>query len=128
MITGTVNAQYLATVTLALYDILGQSREIEAALDTGFSEFLLLPSELVRELGLPFVDRDRVTLADGSEKVLPLCGAVLDWDGQMIPVYAHVSDGPPLIGMSMLVGYNVNMDVEVGGRVTIRAKGDEERG
>ena len=126
MIEGVVNARYRAVISLTVYGISGLSQRIEATIDTGFSGFLLLPFELVRELGLPFVDRDRVMLADGSEQVLDVYGAVVVWDGQMVARRAHVSDGPPLIGMRMLVGYNVNMDVEVGGRVTIRAKGDEE--
>ena len=123
MISGIVNARYEAVISLTVFDISGQSIEIEATLDTGFNGFLLLPTELVRELGLPLFAPVTAKLADGNEETFAVCGAVLIWDGQMVARRAHVSDGDSLIGMRMLDGYNLNMDVEVGGRVAIRAIG-----
>ena len=128
MIEGTVNASYEAVILLTVHGPTGRSRQIEAVLDTGFTEFLALSSEVATELSLPFFEPDILALADGREETFEVCGAVVDWDGRMVEIPAHVSDGDALIGMRMLVGYNVNMDVEVGGRVTIRAKGDEGLG
>ena len=67
MIEGVVNAAYEPVITLALQGPLGQSREVEAIVDTGFNGFLTLPTSLVSELGLPFVSIGRATLADGNE-------------------------------------------------------------
>ena len=55
MIQGSVNAAYEAVVTLAVRGPAGQTTEIDAVIDTGFTGFLTLPPALVSELGLPFV-------------------------------------------------------------------------
>ena len=55
MIEGVVNAAYEAVVTLPVQGPAGQSREVEAVIDTGFNRFLTLPPALVAELDLPFV-------------------------------------------------------------------------
>ena len=126
MIEGAVNARYQAVISLTVFDASGQPRRIEATLDTGFNGFLLLPTELVLELGIPFLTPATVTLADGNEDTFDLYRAEVIWDGELRSVRAYASDGDALIGMRMLDGYNLNMDVEPGGRVAIRAKGDEE--
>ena len=63
MIQGVVNAAYEPVVTLTLQGPSGQSPKIEAVVDTGFSEFLTLPSVLVSEMGLSPVTRASATLA-----------------------------------------------------------------
>ena len=54
MIQGVVNAAYEPIVRLALEGPSGQSREIDAVVDTGFNGFLTLPPLLIAELELPF--------------------------------------------------------------------------
>ena len=53
VIEGVVNAAYEPVVSLAVQGPSGQSRDIEAVVDTGFNGFLTLPTELVAELALP---------------------------------------------------------------------------
>ena len=67
MIEGVVNAAYEPVITLAVQGPPGRSRGIVTVVDTGFNEFLTLPTTLVSELGLPVACIDRATLADGSE-------------------------------------------------------------
>ena len=67
MIQGVVNAAYEAVVRLTVQGPSGQSREIEAVIDTGYNGFLTLPQSMVAELGLVYRDRGRAILADGSE-------------------------------------------------------------
>ena len=52
MIEGVVNAAHEAVVTLALHGSAGQTRDIEAVIDTGFTGFLTVPPALAGELGL----------------------------------------------------------------------------
>ena len=54
MIEGVVNAAYEAVVTLALHASAGQTRDIEAVIDTGFTGFLTVTPALAGELGLDF--------------------------------------------------------------------------
>ena len=122
MIQGTVNAAYEAVVSLPLRGPAGQARDVDAVVDTGFTRFLTLPPAMVAELGLGYRGVNSVVLADGSETILEVYGVTVLRDGQPREVVAYVSDTTPLIGMSLLHRHNLNIDVESGGRVLIRAK------
>ena len=49
MIEGAVNAHYEAVVRLPLLDSSGQTRDIDAVIDTGYNGFLTLPPALVAD-------------------------------------------------------------------------------
>ena len=51
---GVVNAAHEAVLTLALEGPAGQTRDIEAVIDTGFTGFLTVTPALAVEMGLPF--------------------------------------------------------------------------
>ena len=121
MIEGVVNAAYEAVVSLPVRGPAGQTREIKAVVDTGFNGFLTLPPAVVAELGLPFVSIGRATLADGSEIAYDVYGATVLWDGQALYVEADAADSTPLVGMLLLDGHNLNIQVRGGGRVVIQA-------
>ena len=122
MIEGVVNGAYEPVITLAVQGQSGQSREIEAVVDTGFNGFLTLPTALVSELGLPFVSVGRATLADGSEIAYDVYGATVLWDGQALYVEADAADSIPLVGMMLLDGHDLSIQVREGGRVVIQAQ------
>ena len=63
----------------------------------------------------------RVVLADGSDVALDSYAVTVLWDGRPRRVVAYVSDAAPLVGMSLLAGYQLCVDVEDGGRVVIEA-------
>jgi predicted aspartyl protease len=50
VIEGVVHAAYEPVVTFAVQGPSGQSRDIDAVVDTGFNGFLTLPTALVAEL------------------------------------------------------------------------------
>ena len=122
MILGAVNDAYEAVISLTVQGPSGQTREVEAVIDTGFTGFLSLPSALVTELGLPFLTNESAMLADGSLVRFSVHDAMALWDGQPRRVYAHLSDATPLVGMRLLDRHNLNIDVEDGGRVLIQPK------
>ena len=66
MIEGVVNAAYEPVVTLSVQGPSGQSQEIEAVIDTGFTGFLTVTPAMVTELGLRYRSRGWATLADGA--------------------------------------------------------------
>ena len=99
----------------------GREEAVDAVLDTGFNGFLTLPPSLISDLALPFVGTTRATLRDGS--------TVPD-DGGLINVQANrkerlvltlASESGVLVGMSMLFGHRVTLDVRDGGLVRIEA-------
>ena len=121
MIEGVVNAAYEPLIALAVQGQSGQSRDIETVVDTGFNGFLTLPTTLVSELGLPFVSIGRATLADGSEIAYAVYGVTVLWDGQALYVEADAADTTPLVGMLLLDGHDLSIQVRDGGRVVIQA-------
>ena len=121
MIQGPVNAAYEPVVLLAFQGPSGESPEVEAVIDTGFSEFLTLPPDLVTELGLPPVSTASLTLADGSQTTFNVYMATVLWDGQRRHVSAYMSDSVPLVGMRLLDRHSLYIEVERGGRVVIQA-------
>ena len=119
---GVVNAALGAIVTLTVQDPTGQSREIEAVIDTGFNGFLTLPAALVGELGLLYQYRSRAILADGSEAFFHVCDVNVLWNSQLMRIETDAADATPLAGMRLLDRHNLNIDVEDGGRVVIQAR------
>ena len=122
MIQGAVNAANEAVIPLTVQGPAGQTRNIQAVVDTGFSGFLMLPIALVLELGLPFVYAERLVLADDSVVRFNFHDGVVLWDDWMRDIYVVAAGSLPLVGMQMLDGHNLNIDVERGGPVVISAK------
>ncbi len=72
MIFGMVSTAREATLSLAIYDVQGQSQEIKAVVDTGFTGSLTLPLSVITALGLRRISRGRAILANGSEEVFDI--------------------------------------------------------
>ena len=123
MVEGVVNSRLEAVLSLSLSGPSGRTWEIEAIVDTGFSEFLTMPTELARGLGLVFGGVTSMILADGNQQDFEYFNVTVMWDGSPRTVRAHVADGTPLIGMSLLHLHSVYVEVVDGGRVEIRGLG-----
>jgi predicted aspartyl protease len=81
MITGTVNTHSKAVIHLVVQGPAGHVHEVEAIIDTGFNDFLTLPSALVTMRGLTRLSRGRALFANGSEKLVDIYGGTVLWDG-----------------------------------------------
>ena len=90
-------------------------------IDTGFNGFLTLPSEIIAKLDLSWNGSDTVTLGDGSETLFDIYSARIIWDGQFREVDIAESETEPLIGMGLLYGYKLQIEVVERGLVTIVA-------
>ena len=119
MIQGYVNDVYEAVVPFTLQGPSGQTRDIEAVIDTGYTGFLTLTHALVTELRLSYRNRDLAILADGREAVFDVYGVTVMWDGHVRYVDAYMSDAIPLVGMRLLEGHALNIEVVNGGSVVI---------
>jgi clan AA aspartic protease len=120
MITGVVTGDRQATIHLLVRGPAGQEQEIEAIIDTGFDGALSLPSLLIVQLGLPWRQRGRALLADGRESVFDIYEASVNWDGEARRIHVDEAETAPLVGMSLLEGYELGIEVRAGGKVTIR--------
>ena len=121
MITGMVKSDE-ACVRLVAKGSQGQ-QEIEAVIDTGYTGSLTLPPSVVTALGLKWQSVDRGTLADGSECLVDVFEAEVEWDGKSRRVLVDETDTAPLIGMGLLKGYELTIQVREQGRVAITPLG-----
>ena len=122
MIEGVVTAAHEAVVPLSLRGPAGQARDLRAVLDTGYTGLLALPAALVTELGLPFAHIGWVRLANDDEVRLAVHHVTVLWDGQPRQIEADVAGSVPLIGMQLLDGHDLSIEVERGGRVLIEPR------
>jgi predicted aspartyl protease len=121
MISGVMNAYHEARIRLPGRAVGGQPRGIDSILDTGFNGSLTLPPDLIAELGLPWRTRGLVLLANGSQEPCDIYAATIVWDGKPRRILVEAADTDPLVGMALLHGHDLRMQVVAGGAVTIEA-------
>ncbi|NJK50126.1 clan AA aspartic protease [Candidatus Gracilibacteria bacterium] len=121
MMFGVVNRNCEATIKVAVGRIGSPKVTVDAVIDTGFTSFLSLPLSIIADLGLPWHYRDVGTLGDGSEVVFEIYKAAVIWDGQNQIIDVAASEADPLVGMSLLYGFKVQIEAVEGGTVTIEA-------
>ena len=119
MIEGEVTAERQGVVRLQVSRPGGPSEEITAAIDTGFTGFLALPTDTFARLGLHLVGARRGRLADGSLILMNLYLANVLWDGLLRRVQVLETGGPCLVGVSLLYGYVLTFEAIEGGHVII---------
>jgi clan AA aspartic protease len=120
MITGVVTASRQAIIRLTVRGPEGQEQEIDAVIDTGFDGILTLPPSLIATLGLVWRRRGRALLADGSESLFDIYETIVIWDGEPRRIAVDEADIDPLIGMSLLYGYELIVQAIQGGTVIIQ--------
>jgi len=119
MITGMVKSDE-GRIRIKVKGFRGREREVEAVIDTGYTGSLTLPSALIAALGLRFRSVERALLADGSECLFDVYHGKVFWDRQVRRVLVEEADTEPLIGMRLLRGHELKMQVRYRGKVTIR--------
>jgi clan AA aspartic protease len=121
MITGTVSTRHEMMIKLLVRDSASQEQAVEAILDSGFTGSLTLPPSLIARLGLSWRSRSSAILANGNVEQFDIYAATVVWDGMPRPILVQAIDNAPLLGMPLLVGYDLRARVQVGGIVQIEA-------
>lgn len=111
MIAGRVTSDRLAIVSLQLQAANRRRETVAAVIDTGFTGYLALPADRIARLGLPPLGLRRMTLADGSPGVFMVHEVAVHWHGALLRVQALENDGGALLGMGLLRGSRLTMDV-----------------
>jgi len=119
MIVGSVNANREAIIRLLVGAPEGQTQEIEAIIDTGFTGFMSLPPDLIESLGLAWHGHSQAVLADGGLHLFEVYAARVVWDGQSRTVEIDAADIELIIGMGLIYGYELRIQTVTGGSVTI---------
>jgi clan AA aspartic protease len=119
MITGTVNADFEAIIALSVCSSNGTVYTQDAIIDTGFNGWLSLPPDLIAQLNLRWKRRGRAILGDGSECIFDVYKAVVIWDRSYLTIPIDEADSEPLMGMSLMEGYQLMVQVFEGGNVEL---------
>ena len=119
MIIGTVRANLNAAIDLTIIGPGGQQIDTEGVIDTGFNGHLTLTEEEISTLNLPSAGRRRIMLGDGSEHLTDVYDASVKWDGQVRDVLVESAEVQPLLGMALMRGYNLHIEVVEGGSVAL---------
>jgi clan AA aspartic protease len=114
---GTMTSDGDALVTVTVESAPGETREMEAVLDTGFNGFLALPADVIRALDLVYRYELQLTLANGAEQSVPTYEATIRWNGARRSVEV-VEAGEVLAGTALFWGHAVRVECQTGGGVT----------
>ena len=119
MIAGIVNADFEPIILLSICGSDGKVYTKDAIVDTGFNGWLSLSPDLIAKLNLKWKRRGRAILGDGSECVFNVYEAVLVWDGNFLTIPIDEANSEPLVGMSLMEGYQLMVQVFEGGHVEL---------
>ncbi len=122
MITGMMQSGE-GRIRLTVKGLHGEERVVEAIVDTGYSASLTLPPAVIAALGLAWQSMDTAKLADGSECIFSVYEGRVVWDGKVRQILVDEANADPLVGMRLLKGYEVKIEVRARGKVRIKRLG-----
>lgn len=116
---GKVNSHNEVTVRIRAYGRLGRRRSMTAVVDTGYSGAITLPPRVIRALGFRHVGLSDAELGDGRTATFDVFAGRINWNGTRLVVEVDAANTDPLLGMELLKGFRLSVDVKPGGDVTI---------
>jgi predicted aspartyl protease len=119
MIRGTVNARHEAVVRLRVRGPGGVESDEDVIVDSGFTASLTLPVTKVSALGLARQSGGTAVLADGSVRQFDIFAAEVAWGGTWRAVLVSAVGNESLLGMRLLAGHRLVVEVVPGGLVEI---------
>jgi clan AA aspartic protease len=125
MITGFVTARGEARISLRVRGNDSDYREISAIVDTGFTGSLTLTPTMIDELRLDWIGSEAGLLGNGSIVSFDVYNGTVLWHDEPRRIEVNASSAEALVGMELLRGYNLEIDVVDGGRVFIRDISDK---
>jgi predicted aspartyl protease len=75
---------------------------------------------VIQALDLRWQTVDRFKLADGSVCIFDVYEAKVVWDGRVRRILVDEADADPLVGMRLLKGHELRIQVRHRGKVTIK--------
>jgi clan AA aspartic protease len=123
MIRGLVGKENRPLIPL----VVGWNRgvqEIPAMVDTGFSGELKIPSRMIDELGLKITHAQPVLLADGTNMTMRASLAFVTMEGITHEVSALISNGPPVVGGTLLKRFGYKLIVDYKTNIVVLERSD----
>ncbi len=124
VLQGSVNRRGTPRVRLQVRGPDGYQVGVTAVVDTGFTGRLTLPDATIADLGLVLVMFVPAYTADGRRHEVGLYDAEIEWGGDWLPVRVTAAGGTEvLLGVGLLYGHRLQIDVVSGGAVEITPLG-----
>lgn len=120
---GLVNVNYEAVLRLAIASQ-GQTHHIDAAINTGYRGFLSLPPHIVNHLALPYLGETQDIFSHDAQFSAPTYQAKILWDSRYREVPVHQINTSPFVGISLLKGYNLQLQIIENGIVFLNTIGN----
>ena len=120
MILGNVNNNREAIVQIVIIGNNNKRQLIRAVIDSGFTASLTLPLEVISALDLVCFAQQEGMLGNGEAHLFDVYEGAVIWDGQVKTIEINESSSDPLVGMTLLEGYELRIESIEGGSVTIQ--------
>ena len=111
---GLVNINYEAMLRLVIETDQQQQQSIDAIINTTFKGYLGLPKHLITMFGLHPVPQDPDETAPNT-----YYKATVIWGHETRNIPVTLVEGEPVVGMSLLQGYSLQIQVTQHGLVTV---------
>jgi clan AA aspartic protease len=125
---GTVIHCREALLPLILISADGSRVEFPVVVDTGFTDDLTLPSSAIRDLELSSDGTAEGELADGSQFLCNVYEGHVIWHDQIVAIEVFETEGAPLLGMRLLRGSRLRVDVVDDGLLEISPLAEQTEG
>ena len=122
MITGYIDHKRHALIPIDIFDRKGRLHRVEGILDTGFDDFLALPTYLVQRLGLIWLSSIPMKVATSTTEEFDTYAAEVLWLG--IPRSIRVLESPEeiIVGTRLLWESQLIVQFWEGGSVSVQAR------
>lgn len=116
MISGRVNARgNEARIALVIRGPTGRTLQIEAVVDSGFTNFLTLRERQIADLELVWRGTASAQLADSRSTTADIYSAQAMWYGKSTTIVVAAPETTSLVGMQLMKNYRLTIDVVPGG-------------
>ena len=88
----------------------GDPVQVLAIIDTGFTEWLALPPDIVDQLRFGLVDSEQLIFGNSVSEELSVYEARVKWCEEWRTIRVHQVSGLPTIGMEMLRRHRIEFD------------------
>ena len=116
MITGRVASDGSeAVIRLGVRGSTGRTLQVEAVIDTGFTDTLSLRPQDIDDLRLPWLGHVEATLADETKTTADVYTGEVLWDDESRRITIAAIETTLLVGMKLMKNYRLTLDVIPGG-------------
>jgi clan AA aspartic protease len=119
VISGRVTAELEVLVPIRLLRPDGPQHLLDIGVDTGFTGHIVLPSTLLAAISAPRVGSRTAMLADGGQVSMDAHLVEVVWAGQPRKLLALNAEGRAMMGLSLLYGHKLSLEVTDDGAVLI---------